>query len=212
MQPDSYNPDERGRPGSWRHRWIGHEAFTTIAIIGASLLVACFIILFVFRSYQVDGPSMESTLENNDKLIIWKVPRTWSSITHHAYIPNRGDIIVFNETGLGQFGQQDSKQLIKRVVGLPGDKVVVKDGKITIYNQAHRHGFDPDQTLPYGQKGTIPFTTGDINVKLGPHQLFVCGDNRPDSLDSRSFGPINADQVVGKLVLRVFPVSQAKAF
>lgn len=155
---------------------------------------------------------MQNTLHNNDKLVIWKVPRTWASITRHDYIPGRGDIIVFNESGLSQYGQDDDKQLIKRVIGLPGDRVVVKGGKITIYNKTRPSGFNPDKTLPYGENGAIPYTSGDINVTLGPHQLFVCGDNRPDSLDSRIFGPINANQIVGKLVLRVFPIGHAEAF
>jgi len=189
-----------------------HEALSTISILFAAFLLALFIITFIFRSYQVDGPSMETTLQNNDKLIIWKVPRSWSHMTHHDYIPARGDIVVFNEKGLGQFGQQDSKQLIKRVIGLPGDHVVVKDGSVTVYNKEHLKGFNPDKTLPYGKNNAIPETSGNVDVVLGPHQIFVCGDNRPDSLDSRSFGPINADQLVGKLALRVFPISQAKAF
>jgi signal peptidase I len=188
------------------------EALSTIGILFAAFLLALFIITFIFRSYQVDGPSMETTLRNNDKLIIWKVPRSWSDITHHDYIPARGDIVVFNEKGLGQFGQQDKKQLIKRVIGLPGDRVVVKDGSVTVYNKEHPQGFNPDKTLPYGKNNAIPETSGNVDVVLGPHQIFVCGDNRPDSLDSRSFGPINADQLVGKLALRIFPVGQAKAF
>lgn len=187
-----------------------HELASTIAILGAALLTAFFIIFFVFRSYQVDGPSMESTLQNSDKLIIWKVPRTWAKITHHDYIPNRGDIIVFSESGLSEFGQQDSKQLIKRVIGLPGERVVVKDGYISVYNAEHPAGFQPDKTLSYGED--IPVTTGNVDYTLGPHQIFVSGDNRPDSLDSRAFGPIDANQIVGKLILRVFPVGEAKAF
>ena len=169
-------------------------------------------IAFVFRSYQVDGPSMENTLQNSDKLIIWKVPRTWSDITGHAYIPNRGDIVVFTESGLSQFGQTNTKQLIKRVIGLPGDRVVVSNGVYTIYNKAHPNGFDPDKTLAYFKNVTIPVTSGNVNVTLGPNQLFVSGDNRPDSLDSRAFGPITTNQIVGKLVLRVFPLNEAKAF
>jgi signal peptidase I len=200
-QPSS--PDQPKRT-SWQ------EAASTIGILFAALLVASFIIIFVFRSYQVDGPSMQNTLQNADKLIIWKVPRSWSDITRHPYIPQRGDVIVFTESGLGEFGQQDSKQLIKRVIGVPGDRVVVKDGAITIYNKEHPNGFDPDKTLPYGKN--IPVTTGNIDRTLGPKQLFVCGDNRPDSLDSRIFGPIEAKQIVGKLVVRVFPVNQAKTF
>jgi signal peptidase I len=198
---DSPQPPKRA---AWR------EAGSTIGILAAALLVALFIITFVFRSYQVDGPSMQSTLQNADKLLIWKVPRTWSSLTRHPYIPQRGDIIVFNEKGLNEFAKQDDKQLIKRVIGLPGDRVVVKDGHITVYNQQDPDGFDPDQTLPYGKN--IPVTTGDGSWTLGPTQIFVSGDNRPDSLDSRTFGPIEAKQIVGKLMLRVFPINQAKVF
>jgi signal peptidase I len=203
--PEPAAPSSKWRP-SQKHR----ELFSTLAVIGAAILVAVFIIMFVFRSYQVDGPSMKNTLQDADKLIIWKVPRTWSNITGHPYIPGRGDVIVFTESGLSQFGQQDKKQLIKRVIGLPGDHVVVKNGAITIYNKDHPEGFDPDKTLPYGKN--IPETSGDINYTLGPKQIFVCGDNRPDSLDSRSFGPINANQIVGKLVVRVFPLGNAKVF
>jgi signal peptidase I len=202
QQPDEYL--EKPHRSGWR------EVLSTVVILLTSLAVAIFIILFVFRSYQVDGPSMENTLQNNDKLIIWKVPRTWSRITGHAYVPKRGDIIVFNETGLAAFGQQDSKQLIKRVIGLPGDHIVINNGINMIYDKAHPHGFDPDKTLPYGKK--IPVTTGNVNLTLGPNQLFVEGDNRPDSLDSRSFGPINVHQIIGQLVLRVFPISHSKVF
>src|SRR4051812_39424778 len=83
------------------------ELLSTLAILVTALATAFLIINFVFRSYQVDGPSMESTLQNSDKLIIWKVPRSWAKITHHDYIPNRGDVVVFNESGLSEFGQQD---------------------------------------------------------------------------------------------------------
>lgn len=196
---------ERKQESGW------HEFLSTVGILVSALLVALFIIAFVFRSYQVDGPSMQDTLHSNDKLIIWKVPRSWARLTGHDYIPKRGDVIVFTESGLNQFNDtQDTKQLIKRVIGLPGDRVVVSDGKFTIYNKAHPHGFDPDKTLPYGKN--IPPTPGNVDVTLGAHQLFVSGDNRPDSLDSRAFGPINADQIIGKLVMRVFPLGDAKAF
>ena len=202
--PLDQNPETAKRHSAWR------ELFSTLGILLTALLVALFIIGFVFRSYQVDGPSMQNTLQNADKLIIWKVPRTWASITGHAYIPDRGDIIVFSESGLSEFNQQDSKQLIKRVIGLPGDRLVLSNGAYTIYNKAHPHGFNPDRTLPYGKN--IPTTTGNVDLTLGKDQLFVSGDNRPDSLDSRAFGPINANQIIGKLVLRVFPVNQSKVF
>jgi len=195
-------------PPRSRSGW--YEALSTIGVVVTAFAVAIFIIAFVFRSYQVDGPSMENTLQNADKLIIWKVPRTWARLTGHPYIPDRGDIIVFTQSGLSQFNQQDTKQLIKRVIGLPGDHLVLKDGSYTIYNKTHPKGFDPDKTLPYGKN--IPTTSGEIDITLGKSQVFVSGDNRPDSLDSRAFGPINANQIIGKLAIRVFPIGKAAVF
>jgi signal peptidase I len=192
-------------PSGWR------DFFSTVGILAAAFGVALLMIAFVFRSYQVDGPSMQTTLENQDKLIIWKVPRTWAKLTNNAYIPDRGDVIVFTESGLSQYGRDDTKQLIKRVIGLPGDRIVIKDGSILVFNDSNPNGFNPDTTLGYAYPG-FPQTSGDIDVTLRKDQLFVNGDNRPDSLDSRSFGPISADQVVGKLVLRLFPINQARSF
>jgi signal peptidase I len=192
---------------------LKRDIFSTVGILVIALLVALVMINFVFRSYEVDGPSMENTLQNQDKLFIWKIPRTWARITGHPYIPKRGDIIVFTESGLSEYGQDDTKQLIKRVIGLPGDRVVVSNGVYTIYNKQHPNGFDPDKTLPYFDYGkNVPVTSGDIDITLNSHQLFVSGDNRPDSLDSRAFGPINANQVIGQLVYRILPINTAKTF
>lgn len=202
--PEDEKQPKRNDPSLWR------EFLSTIGVLVTALLVALLIIAFIFRSYQVDGPSMRNTLQNGDKLIIWKVPRTWAMITRHDYVPNRGDIIVFTESGLSEFGQQDTKQLIKRVIGVPGDRVTVVDGHYEIYNAHNPNGFNPDETLHISKELTP--TTGAIDVTLHPGQLFVSGDNRPDSLDSRAFGPINASQVIGKLVLRVFPINQAQVF
>lgn len=189
---------------------IIREAMSTIGVLVVAFLVAIALISFVFQSYQVDGPSMQTTLYDQDRLIVWKLARTWSRVTHNQYVPQRGDVIVFVEKGLAEYGQDNSKQLIKRVIGLPGDHVVVRDGTITIYNKDHPDGFQPDKTLPYGK--VIPFTAGNIDITLGDHQLYVCGDNRPDSLDSRTFGPIDTNQIVGKLILRVFPLNEVKTF
>jgi signal peptidase I len=188
------------------------EFFSTIGVLLLALVIAITLIAFVFQSYQVDGESMQTTLQNNDRLIVWKTPRTWSRLTHHQYIPNRGDIIIFNETGLSSYGQDDSKQLVKRVIGLPGDRVVVKDGLITIYNDKNPDGFQPDKDLPYGTGTKIPYTSGNIDVMLGSDQLFVCGDNRGNSLDSRIFGPIRTSQIIGKLAARIYPFSDADKF
>jgi signal peptidase I len=188
------------------------EVLSTLGVLAAALLIALGLIGFVFQSYEVDGPSMQTTLHNQDRLIVWKTARTWARITHHQYVPARGDIIVFTESGLSAYGQTDTKQLIKRVIGLPGDRVVVKDGTITVYNKEHPDGFKPDATMPYGKTTSIPYTTGNIDITLGKSDLFVCGDNRGNSLDSRAFGPIDTSDIIGKLAIRVYPFSDAQIF
>jgi signal peptidase I len=203
--------DGDDKPTNQQGSGVFREVFSTIGVLFAALAVAFCFILFIFQSYQVSGPSMQQTLQNEDRLIVWKLPRTWSRITGHQYVPNRGDIIIFTETNLAQFGQENTKQLIKRVVGLPGDHVVVANNTITIYNKQHPKGFQPDKTLPYGSNITEP-AMQNISVTLGPNQLFVCGDNRTNSLDSRFFGPINTNQIIGKLVLRILPLNKAEKF
>lgn len=194
-----------------RHETI-REILSTIGVLAAALMVAFALIAWVFQSYEVDGPSMETTLQNRDRLIVWKVPRTVARFTHKPYIPNRGDIVIFVESGLSNFGSSDNKQLIKRVIGLPGERVVVRNGTITVYNQEHPGGINPDKDLAHAR--IVPELTSDrdIDVTLAGDQIFVCGDNRPNSLDSRTFGPIEADQIVGKLSLRLLPVSKIEKF
>jgi len=156
---------------------------------------------------------MQNTLHNGDRLIVWKLPRTWARITGHQYVPKRGDIIILTESGLSNYGDaQDTKQLVKRVIGLPGDRIVIKNNVITVYNKQHPNGFKPDTALPYGKNGAIPPTTNNLDITLSSTQLFICGDNRPDSLDSRIFGPIETKQVVGKLVARIFPLQDIEKF
>jgi len=206
-RPSSVTPKNQKR----RNREGWKSALSTIGILIAAPLVALALTAFVFQSYEVDGPSMETTLHNQDRLIVLKVQRTWSRLTGHAFVPNRGDVIIFVEHNLQQFGDtQSDKQLIKRVIGLPGDRVVVRDGKITIYNATNPKGFDPDASNSWGN--VIQTTSGDIDITVNKDQVFVCGDNRVNSLDSRYFGPVPAKDIVGKLIMRVFPLNQSKTF
>lgn len=194
-----------------------HSLLATLSTIGLLLLaplVALSITLFVFQSYQVDGPSMQHTLHNEDRLVVWKLPRSIANLTGNPYIPPRGEMVIFNEAGLESFGSidGDTKQLVKRVIGLPGDRVVIKDGIITIYNDQYPDGFRPDEEMAYGSRADMTRTTNDIDVTIGEDELFVCGDNRENSLDSRMFGPIKADQLVGKVAFRILPLNKFQKY
>lgn len=189
------------------------STLTTLGILLLAPLIALLLTMYVFQSYQVDGPSMEQTLQNEDRLIVWKLPRTIARISGNQYVPARGDIVILNESGLSDYTNSgDTKQLVKRVIGLPGDHVVIKDGLITIYNAQNPNGFNPDKTLAYGKAASLTPITDSVDVQLSETELFVCGDNRSNSLDSRAFGPIQTEQVVGKLVARIFPLENMQTF
>lgn len=200
-------------PGSWKD--ILFRTLKSVAILVLAPTFAILLTLFVFQSYQVDGHSMQNTLQDNDRLIVWKGSRTWTRIVGGQYIPNRGDIIVVNEPDLSACGQPGSKQIIKRVIGLPGERVTYKNSIFTVYNSDHPAGFNPDKTLPYGKENTAlldGYSSKDIDVTLDDTQLFISGDHRSDSCDSRYFGAIQSSDIIGKAIVRIFPVQEIKTF
>jgi len=102
---EAQSQNNRSERPFWR------EFLSVISVLIAAFLLAFVLITYVFQTYQVDGSSMQSTLYNNDRLIVWKVARTWGRITGHQYIPKRGDIIIFTEN-LTNYGQVGYKQLV----------------------------------------------------------------------------------------------------
>lgn len=191
----------------------GEGIKSILATIGILLLapaIAIILTVFVFQSYEVDGPSMETTLQNKDRLIVYKLPKTWANITNKKYQPDRGDIIIFTRKGTIDYNESQNKQLIKRVIGVPGDRVVIKDGTVTIYNSEHPDGFDPDAGKPYAK---VNFDTpGNVDLTVDDNEVFVMGDNRHNSLDSRAFGTVQDKHIVGKLSLRVYPFNKLDAY
>lgn len=174
---------------------------TAILFIGVPL-ATLLLVSYVFQAFQVSGESMERTLQNGDRVLIWKVPRSFARLTKHDFIPARGDVIVFNSPTLHQVDGSD-KHLIKRVIGLPGERVVIKDGKITVFNQLHPNGFNPDVSI-----NIIAPTQGKIDIIVAAGHVFVCGDNRNNSIDSRSFGAVNSRDIIGNAAFRMLPLNK----
>lgn len=186
------------------------SAFATIGILIAAPLIAILLTTFVFQSYEVDGESMETTLQNNDRLIVWKMPVSFAKLTSSTYIPARGEIIIFHKNESSTVMSLGDKQLIKRVIGLPGERVVVRDGEIRIYNNEHPDGFDPDATGQY--LITSETTPGSVDMTVPEDEVFVVGDNRTNSLDSRAIGTIRSDEIIGELSFRIFPFNKVKHY
>lgn len=186
------------------------ELLSTLAVIILAPIVALILTAFVFQSYEVDGPSMEPTLADDDRLIVNKVGRTWSGIWSSDYVPDRHEIVVFNQKSASVGGNSEEKQLIKRVIGVPGDRVVIEGGKVTVYNDEHPRGFLVDESGP--QAGHVGYTDGSIEQTVEKGEIFVLGDNRKNSLDSRNFGTIDSEDIVGTLAMRIYPLDSIDKF
>ena len=170
-------------------------AVELVKIVLIALAIIIPIRTFILQPFYVKGASMEPTFHDNEYLII-------DELSYRLHQPQRGDIIVLRSPALGEF-------LIKRVIGLPGERLVVNDGKITIFNATDPNGAELDESA---YLASTVLTFGNIDVTLGANQYYVMGDNRPASLDSRSFGPIVRKDIVGRTALRAWPVTKMTTF
>ena len=186
----------------------GREARSLVFYLCAAGLIAIIVRLFIAAPYLVSGPSMEETFHNHDYLIVDRFSYGVCSPTIPALnlrsacvpvgAPQRGDVIVFKHP-------QNSETLIKRIIGLPGETVIIRDGTVTIKNAEHEGGF----TLP--EEYVVPQDEGgpsNVSVKLEKNRYFVMGDNRRVSYDSRSWGTLPRENIVGRVLLRLYPFSQ----
>jgi len=155
---------------------------------------------------------MNPTLHDDDRLIIDKTASSFAHLQGKQYTPSRGDIIVVNDSSDGGATGAAGGQLIKRVIGLPGERVVVENGVITVFNDEFPGGFNADEQLQLRLDPT--FSLQRVEAVLGSNEVFVTGDNRGPggSFDSRVFGPIDVNTIEGRLWARIFPLTDVRIF
>lgn len=152
-----------------------------------AILIVIPIRMFVAQPFIVSGASMDNTFHSGQYLIV-------DQVTYHFNSPERGDVIVF------RYPKDPSKFFIKRVIGKPGDTVIIENAKVTIKNKENPEGFTLDE--PYIKSmEPAPKTT----ETLGDREYFVMGDNRDQSSDSRSWGVLQEERIIGRAWLRLFP-------
>lgn len=152
-----------------------------------AILIVVPIRMFVAQPFIVSGASMDDTFTSGEYLII-------DQVTYQFNEPSRGDVIVF------RYPKDPSKFFIKRVIGKPGDTVTIEDGKVTISNEDNPEGITLDEPYIKSMEPAPLFTE-----ELGNREYFVMGDNRDRSSDSRSWGVLQEERIVGRAFLRLFP-------
>ena len=196
------SPRPRFDPGSsayveaWDHHAAAHPAPAPgrlgglrllreglqVALIAAVLFVGT---RTVVQGREVRGPSMQPTYHSGERLFVTR---------YFFHGPHRGDVVVFHPP------TPSKDDYIKRVIGVPGDRVVVKDGRVSVNGEPLEETYlSARQTACFGQY---------CDVTLGPDEYYVMGDNRPNSSDSRFWGPVTGDRIVGKAWLLYYPFSE----
>lgn len=173
-----------------------------VVVIAVALVIAILVRMFVLQQFYISGPSMESTLFQDNRVLV-------SKFSYRLHGIGRGDIVVFDRiTSNGQEVQHDD--LIKRVIGLSGDVVEIKDCIVYVNNymliEPYLNSYDLAQES-LEDRCRVPNLTAQ---RVPANQIFVMGDNRPQSFDSRMFGPISKDLVVGRAFIVLWPISVFK--
>lgn len=152
-----------------------------------ALLIVVPIRMFIAQPFIVSGASMQETFHNGEYLIV-------DQVSYHLHAPERGDVVIF------RYPKDPSKYFIKRIIGVPGDTITIEDSNVTIVNEENPDGFVLNE--PY-IKSMRPGVT--ITEELGDREYFVMGDNRDESSDSRVWGVLQEERIIGKAFLRLFP-------
>ncbi len=197
------NNAEKLEPPEYPDKLKRRTLIICLAVLG--LIVIQFTRVFIIQTHQVAGNSMEPTLHEGDRLIVSKLSKKFNSVRGADFVPKRDTLIALRDP------QDEKLELVKRIVGLPGERVVIKSGKVTIYNQNKPDGFEPGLG-GYGDK--LSDTSGDVDVTIEEGKVFVLGDNRSGaySLDSRSFGTVSNDLIIGTVELRIWPFGKRTKF
>src|SRR5215213_3975537 len=171
-----------------------------VAIAGGALLVAFVIKTFLLQAFYIPSLSMAPTLKINDRVLVNK-------LSYDLHDVHRGDVVVFESP---PNDGSATKDLIKRVVGLPGDTVEARDGHILINGQVLDEPYLPrgaETRGPVCQTESLPGCVGQEKIVVPQDRYFVLGDNRGNSRDSRFIGAISGSLIIGRAFVRVWPVT-----
>lgn len=171
-----------------------------LIVIGVALVAALLVRVYVLQQFYISGPSMETTMFSNDRVLVNKM-------SYRLHDVHRGDVVVFDRiTTNGASVAHDD--LIKRVIGLSGERIEVKNCVVYINDKALAEPYLPEQDTSQTDPAQKCRVVNMRRITIPAHHVFVMGDNRPESFDSRSFGSISESLIVGRAFAIVWPLSR----
>lgn len=184
---------------------VGSFILELIKIIVLAFVIIVPIRVFLFQPFFVQGASMEPNFQDGQYLIINELGYKQTDLGFYTVTPfkkiDRQEVVVF------RYPLEPSKFFIKRIIGLPGEKIEIKNNQIRIFNDNNPNGFILNES-EYLDKKVL--TIGDMSINLKKDEYFVLGDNRSFSSDSRSWGPVPEEDIIGKVLLRAWPLHKAE--
>jgi signal peptidase I len=172
--------------------------FEVIKVVVISLAIIIPVRYFLIQPFYVKGASMEPSFYDHEYLIV-------DEMSYRFREPERGEIVVF------KYPLDPSQYFIKRVIGLPGEKIEFKDGSVYIYTADTNRKVKLDESYLADGVNTLG-TTADATIEIGPDEYYLLGDNRNHSKDSRSFGAVTGSFIVGRVMFRGWPFSRLGTF
>ena len=142
---------------------------------------------------------MVASYEDGQKVLVNKLPVTFARINGTGFIPKRGEVVVAHPSYGESMDDAEAKDemIIKRVIGLPGETVTISNGSIRIFNTEYPDGFDSSTSMTWAANVQADDSLDMITITLAENEIFLVGDNRPVSIDSRFNGPVNTTQLIG---------------
>lgn len=181
----------------------------TLSVVILSLVIVLPIRLYIAQPFIVSGQSMDKTFADKQYLIIDQL--TYRFIQE----PKRGEVIVFRVPEealiLSNYTLNKKMYFIKRIIGLPGETVEIKNNTVTIYNETQPNGFNLEENYVFWDK-LLPNRETNLKVTLAEDEYFVMGDNRNNSSDSRFWGPLKKIYIKGRPIIRLFPFTKIDIF